>query len=287
MVRERVAENVYVFTSDLYASVNAGAVVGPEWSVIIDTLPFPQETQEIKRFIEEELDSEVRYIIYTHYHADHIFGACWFPGAEVLARQRTMELLESRGRAGLERAKEENRELRDVELVLPSFTTVEGSLGTRLGNRTLELVPLPGHSPDGAGVLLDKERVLFSGDIMMPVPYVVDGEYEVMTKTMKEIVGMELESLVQGHGDVILRGEVGTAVDENLDYLDRVAKHVRYAARYKDPTEALYDLDIEECGKSRILLNGLAEELHRRNLEALLWHWYPEKGETVLGGGQT
>jgi len=33
MIRERVAEDVYVFTSQLYAQVNAGAIVGQDWSI--------------------------------------------------------------------------------------------------------------------------------------------------------------------------------------------------------------------------------------------------------------
>ena len=52
MIRERVADDVYVFTSEIYANVNAGAIVGPDWSIVIDTLAYPEETQEIKDFIE-------------------------------------------------------------------------------------------------------------------------------------------------------------------------------------------------------------------------------------------
>ncbi|MDX1600115.1 MAG: MBL fold metallo-hydrolase [Anaerolineales bacterium] len=282
MIRERVAENVYVFTSEQYASVNAGAVIGPDWSVLIDTLPFPEETQEMRSFIEEELESDVRFIIYTHYHADHTFGACWFPEAVVLAHARTAELLDTRGREGLREAKEQNRALRDVELVLPHFVFDEGTLGLRLGERTLELVALPGHTSDGAGVLLNEEKVLFAGDIMMPVPYLVDGDYDTMVESLKSIPKMKLESLVQGHGDVILRGEVGTAVKENLNYLECISKAARKAGRRKDPLPVLEETELEECGKSRILLNGLAEELHWRNLEALLRRWYPEKAEQVL-----
>jgi hypothetical protein len=39
-MRERVAENVHVFTSELYAQVNAGVIAGPDWSVVIDTLAY-------------------------------------------------------------------------------------------------------------------------------------------------------------------------------------------------------------------------------------------------------
>lgn len=281
MIRERVAESVYTFTSEMYASVNAGAVIGPNWSVLIDTLPFPEETEQIRDFVENDLDNEIRYIIYTHYHADHVYGACLFPDATILGHSKTLELLQSRGQEGLARAKSENRSLRDVELVMPEFVYDEGTLGINMEERTLELVTLPGHSPDGIGVLYKEEKVLFAGDVMMSVPYFVDGSFEQMNESLKHITKMKLESLVQGHGDVILRGEVSTVAKENLNYLKCLAKGVRAAARRKDPTEILYDVDIEECGKSRILLNGLAEELHRRNLEALLVELYPDKADVL------
>lgn len=276
MVRERVAENVYVFTSDRYASVNAGAVIGPDWSVVIDTLPFPEETLVIKSFIEDELGSRVRYVINTHYHADHTLGTCWFEGAVVLAHARCRQLLDTRGRKGLAEAKRDNRELDKVETVLPSLVFDTGSIGLRVGKRTLQLIPLPGHSCDGTGVLILEDRVLFSGDVMMPVPYLVDGDFEQMQESMKRIPKLKLESLVQGHGDVILRGEVPSAVRANLSYMNNIAKHVRKAGRRKEPEAYLETVDIESCGKSRILLNGLAEELHHRNLLALLQQWYGE-----------
>jgi glyoxylase-like metal-dependent hydrolase (beta-lactamase superfamily II) len=281
MVRERVAENVYVFTSDLYASVNAGAVIGPDWSILIDTLAFPEETREIRNFLEEDLGSRVRYVINTHYHADHSFGTSWFPGAVVIGHAMCRQLLDTLGRKGLEEAQQAGTEFRDVEIVLPDVVVDQGRVILRLGKRSVEIIPLPGHSPDGIGVHLMDEHVLFAGDVMMSVPYLVDGDYDAMVDSLKKIPKLKLESLIQGHGDVVLRGEVGTAVKANIQYLNQLRKHVRKAGRRKDPMAYLEDVDIESCGKSRILLNGLARELHERNLTALLKKWYPEKAEEV------
>ena len=41
MHRERVSENVYWFQSEVYAQVTAGAITGPQWAVVIDTLGNP------------------------------------------------------------------------------------------------------------------------------------------------------------------------------------------------------------------------------------------------------
>jgi hypothetical protein len=83
---------------------------------------------------------------------------------------------------------------------------------------------------------------------------------------------MGLENIVQGHGDIILRGEIEAAVKENLNYISAIKKAVRTAARRKEPLEYLQDVSIEECGKSRVNLGGLAVQLHERNLRALLHH---------------
>ena len=56
----------------------------------------------------------------------------------------------------------------------------EGNLSLRVHKKTLTMIPLPGHSPDGTGVLIEEDRVLFSGDVFMPLPYIVDGNIDVM-----------------------------------------------------------------------------------------------------------
>lgn len=269
MVRERVSENVYVFTSEVYAQVNAGAVVGPEYTVLIDTLAFPDEVRDIKRFTEDRLGRPVRYIINTHYHTDHTLGNSFFPRATIISHSLCRHYLDTRGRRALQVSQESNPDLRDVRIRLPSITFEEGSATVRVGKRTLQMMPLPGHSADGIGVLVVEDRVLFSGDVMMPIPYLADGDYERMVASLKSIPRMKLENLVQGHGESVLRGEVGTAVRANLSYLAAVRRHVQTASRRKDPHAYLAKIGIEDCGKSRILMNGLAEDLHEQNLISL------------------
>lgn len=130
-----------------------------------------------------------------------------------------------------------------------------------------------GHSEDGISVLVEEDRVLFAGDAFMPIPYIVDGNVDEIAASIKRIGRMGLENIVQGHGDIILRGEIEAAVKENLNYISAIKKAVRTAARRKAPFEYLQDITIESCGKSRVNLGGLAEQLHERNLRALLYHF--------------
>lgn len=267
--RERVADNVYFFQSDTYALVTAGVIAGPHWAVVIDTLPTPDETLNVREYIEQELGVPVRYVINTHYHADHTWGNCFFPGATVISHRLCRELLEEKGRQSLENAKKQNIIFRQVELVLPHLTFDTGQFSLKVGKKSLNLFSLPGHSPDGIGVLIEEDRVLFSGDAFMPLPYIVDGDIETQIASLKLISSMGLENVVQGHGDIVLRGEIEGSVKENLNYLSAIRKAVRKAGRRKYPWDTLEEVDVESCGKSRVLIGGLAPELHMRNLKAL------------------
>ncbi|MEW6239634.1 MAG: MBL fold metallo-hydrolase [Chloroflexota bacterium] len=270
MQRERVSENVFWFQSDVYAQVTAGVIAGPQWAVVIDTLALPDETLGMRDFVERELGVPVRYIINTHYHADHTWGNCFFPGATIIAHARCRDLLAERGVPSLENARRQNNTLRQVKIVLPQMTFSSGELTLRVGKKNLTILPALGHSEDGIAVLVEEDRVLFAGDAFMPLPYLVDGNLDDIAASIKKIGRMGLENIIQGHGDIILRGEIDAAVKENLNYLAAIKRVVKAAARRRSPEDVLESADIESCGKSRVHLGGLAEQLHRRNLSALL-----------------
>jgi glyoxylase-like metal-dependent hydrolase (beta-lactamase superfamily II) len=276
MQRERVADNVFYFQSDVYAQVTAGAVIGPNWAVVIDTLAIPEETLQIRDFIEQELNLPVRYVIDTHYHADHAWGNCFFPGATIIAHTLSRKQLATKGQQSLLEARRQNPAFRRVKIVLPQLTFDESYLILRVGKKTLSMFPLPGPCSDNIGVLVEEDRVLFAGDAFMPLPYIVDGDIDETIASLKKISKMGLENVVPGHGDIVLRGEIDGMVKENLIYLSAIRKGVRKAARRKYPMEILDEIGVEKCGKSRVLIGGLAEELHRRNLRALFFQMYGE-----------
>jgi cyclase len=276
MQRERIAENVYYFQSDLYAQVTAGAIIGPNWAVVIDTLALPEETTQIRDFIEQELNLPVRYVINTHYHADHSWGSCFFPNATVVAHTLCRAKLATQGQASLLEARKQNPAFRRVRIVPPHLTFDESYLLLRVGKKTLSMFPLPGPCDDNIGILVEEDRVLFAGDAFMPLPYIVGGNIDDLTNSLKKISKMGLENVVPGHGDIVLRGEIDGAIKDNQAYLSAIRKAVRKAARRKYPMDILNEIGVEECGKSRVLIGGLASELHKRNLKALYYQLYGE-----------
>jgi len=269
MRRDRVAENIYVFISDIYIQVTCGVLLGDEGAILIDTLPLPSETREVRDFIAAQLGpGNVRYIIYTHSHADHVYGAYLFPEAQIIAHEGCRDVLRRLGKASLQAAKRQTPELAEVELRLPNVT-FQGEMRVHFDLWTLRLLHMPGHTADSLVVYVEGEKVLFAGDLVMPVPYVVWGDRRQMKKSLQAIRTLKPDIVVQGHGQVLLRGEARETIATSIAYLDKIYEIVREVVAKDEPPETLTRFNVESCGKSRIPLNGMVERLHQDNLNAL------------------
>lgn len=279
MLRERISDNIYWFQSETYAQVTAGVIAGPKWAVVIDTL-MPQESLAMRNFIEHKLNLSVKYVINTHHHADHSWGNCFFPSATIIAHERCRQMLKDRSASALEVARQDNPLYRQLTIVPPHITFQEGSINLRVGKKNLQIYCSPGHSDDGISVLVEEDRVLFTGDAFMPIPFIVEGNLDQYIQSIQATLDLGLENIIQGHGEIILRGEIEDKAKENITYLKAIQKAVTTARRRNNPVEILDRITVEACGKSRILLEGLASELHRRNLRALYHQAVKEEQET-------
>ena len=268
MLRERVADEIFVFTSELYLQATASAIITSEGVVVIDTLPFPQETREMLRFIEKRGKSRIRYVILTHYHPDHTYGACFVPG-EVIGHERCRRILDRNGERILQADQARNPELADVRVRLPGTVFDRGTISLHVGKKTITLLHTPGHTTDSISAYIKEDKILFAGDLIMPVPYIVGGDRDQMRESLAKVADLGLDNIVQGHGDVLLRGEITETIDTSLKYLDAIETQVKQRIAKHLPKSSLHHLNIERCHKSRIPLNGMVEELHQANLSYL------------------
>ncbi len=265
MQRERIANDIYVFTSELYLEVTAGAVITDQGAVVIDTLPFPEETRQMREFLQKVCPAGIRYLIITHSHGDHSYGSYLFPEAELISHKRCWELLQTVGAQALRGAQEQTPELAEVRIRLPPMI-FEESLTLRLGAKTIRASHSPGHTEGLSVVYVKDDRVLFGSDTVMPVPYIVAGDVQTLIKSLSALHELPLEAIVQGHGRVLLRGEVQEALDSSIRYLHSIERIAQEKAKAGAPRRELLQIDIESCGKSRIPLNGMVRRLHEANL---------------------
>ncbi len=268
MQRERITERLFVFRSDEYAQVTASLALTSAGAVLIDTLLYPEETRRIRRFAEEGLGAQVSHLILTHFHADHATGAGFFPEARIVAHQRCRELLDTRGRESLRQLQASSPEFDGLEIALPQIT-FESALRLEIGDAAFLLQASPGHSPDSITCLVEADETLVAGDSVMPLPFFVDGSLDDSRRSLARLLEGDFENIVQGHGDIILRGEAPEKIKSDLLYLDRLETAVK-SALHRGETNIEASVALADCGKSHVLLSGLAPQLHQQNIRALL-----------------
>ncbi len=270
MRRERVSDDIFVFTSELYAQVTAAAVVTREGIVVIDTLPYPSETVEMIEHLNGLNMGPIKYLVNTHWHGDHTYGNCFFDDSvELVCHRRCQQVMLEHGQETLDLAKESTPMLEDVELRVPEIVFDEGQLVLHVGNKSIELTLTPGHTLDSIVAYAREDKVLLAADTVMPVPYFVWGDRNAFIESLELLKTYNLESIVQGHGEVLLRGEIPIAIDSSIEYLETLSRKVENIVKKGRSSSALDRLTIESCGKSRIPLNGLVQDLHQANVYKL------------------
>lgn len=204
-----------------------GIVVGDTKTVLIDAGNTPRHARELLIELEQIKAPPVRHIIYTHYHWDHVFGACVF-GAPVIAhflcKKKLLEfaalswgeqVLQESVERGLIRA-ESAEIIRDgvddwstFKVVLPTKTLEDKETLVGQGYR-LELTHVDSkHSHDSILVEVVGENVMFVADAFYAAPLRVDPDDRMLDKrVVKTMLASVAEIFVQGHGDPLTRVEV-------------------------------------------------------------------------------
>jgi glyoxylase-like metal-dependent hydrolase (beta-lactamase superfamily II) len=140
--------------------------------------------------------------------------------------RRCREILIKAGPESLRQAKAQTPALAPVQLRVPRLV-FDSEVIVRLGEKTIQIMHAPGHSPDSVMVHIHEDKVLVASDILTPVPLIVRGSPEELAHSLKRIKTLNLENAVQGHGGVLLRGEIDETVDKANDAQKQLSAGVK------------------------------------------------------------
>ncbi len=189
---------------------NAGFIVTREGVVVVDAEASPAAGETLLRTIRSVTSRPIRWLVLTHHHPDHHFGAIVFrkAGARVIAHPDTRTLASEGGPdeevinwirvVGLDA-------MRGFEFADTPDRPVTASDTLRLGGRTIVVFsPGPGHTPGDLMVWLPAERVLFAGDILIEdgVTMMVDGSAPALLGALARIDSLAPRVVVPGHGAI-------------------------------------------------------------------------------------
>ena len=183
--------------------------------------------------IRSRTDLPIRYVVLTHVHPDHIFGAGAFRDdhAEVIGHAKLPGALAQRGEYYLRRLRETLGETSAATEIPRPTVLVADRLDLDLGGRRLVLrAHGPAHTDNDLTVFDEKTQTFWLADLLFVdrIP-VIDGSLVGWLKELQELALVPAERAVPGHGPPSVPGR-GAAEPERR-YLDAVARDTRAAIK--------------------------------------------------------
>lgn len=216
---------------------NAGIVDVGEYALVFDTFLTPQAGQDLRDAAETLTGHAIKYVVNSHYNADHINGNQVFaPETTILSTSGTRELIETRGMEVLAWAREylaeelrkvegelqhepdpQKREKAALELAtngawvsaLPTFeirvpdVTFEQKLVFHGQQRRVELLSFGGgHTPSDSFLYLPDDNIAFMGDLLFVESHtsIWQDNPQAWIDILTQVEAMELKTVIPGHG---------------------------------------------------------------------------------------
>ena len=214
---QRLGEGLYAYVSDNDASANSSILIGRTGILVVDTGLNATEGAKLLAAIRQVSSLPLKFIINTHYHADHQGGNVVVgPHAVVITTDFTRE----RTLALMRRPAMKNFHLR------PASVTFAKRLTLHLDPYSVDVYfPGKAHTSGDALVYFPQQRVIATGDLFLnrSCPAMDDGSAENWVQALNHVLELPLEHAVPGHF------EVGTRADlmRFRDYLSDLVEQVR------------------------------------------------------------
>jgi glyoxylase-like metal-dependent hydrolase (beta-lactamase superfamily II) len=189
---------------------NAGFVVTDSGVLVVDALGSPEEGERLLRTIAGVTEQPVRWLVLTHHHPDHHFGAVALrrAGARVIAHPNRATLAAENGDSAFVAAWTEvvgKRAMRGFAFADVPDVPITGDTTLRLGGREIALLqPGAAHTPGDLLVWLPAERILLAGDLLIEdgVTIVVDGDSRALLAALDRMDSLDARLAVPGHGRI-------------------------------------------------------------------------------------
>lgn len=223
-----IAENVYVIPDQGVPLVpNIGIVAGIESVLVVDTGMGPVNAETVLEEARKISDLPIRYLVSTHFHPEHNFGAQSFPDDTILiysiAQHRDLQRKGELYREWfVEMFGDDVRELLEPVRLVPPDVTFERRAVFDLGNLPVELhyFGKPAHTGGDTVVFLPQQRIAFVGGLVpngfFPIIPDEDSSVEGWIATLDMLRELGAETIVPGHGRV---GQAERLIDTVREYL--------------------------------------------------------------------
>ena len=225
---------------------NAGFFVTDDGVVVVDALGSPALAQELLREIHRVTPQALRYVVVTHYHADHIYGLQTLAqaGAKVIGHASAREYLNSdTAQRRLEASRIDLAPWIDANTRLVPADQWLDTQETRFRLGSMDFVVDhvgPAHTPEDVVVFVPQLGVLFAGDLFFQgrIPFVGQADSRLWIQALNRLMKYQPKIVIPGHGPASINPMVDMTMTR--DYLLYLRKTMGEAAKNMEPFEEVY-----------------------------------------------
>ena len=252
--------------ANLGDNANIGFIIGTKCVAVIDTGGSFALGEGLRTALRARTALPVCYVIITHAHPDHFFGAAAFRGEQAVfvGHQNLPRTLQQRGKFYLNTLIRDLQDLaRRSEVVEPSLL-VKDRLELDLGGRTISLTAWPtAHTDNDLTVLDSSTSTLWTGDLLfVQHTPVLDGSLTGFLSVIDQLAQLAPAHYVAGHGRTDRSWKA--ALEEERRYFQLIADETRRALKSR---RTLQDA-IDTVGVSEAENWVNFDLFHRRNVTA-------------------
>ena len=221
---QKIGPDLYAYISANDASSNATFLVSDQGILVVDTGLNQQEGRKLLEEIRKISSRPVRWIVNTHYHADHRGGnSVVGPDALVISTAFTREhVLRGQKESGKDHNADSGYSLNEIVGFNPED---RGAVTLSLGGHEVEIYhPGPAHTRGDLVAYFRDEHVIATGDLFLngSCPAMDDGDMENWIAALDKILTLPVEHVVPGHFALATRSEL----EHFRDYLAELRQQV-------------------------------------------------------------
>ena len=231
---------------------NVGIIVGSKSTLVVDTGLGPRNGDAIVREMKKVSANADVYVVTTHYHPEHSLGAAAFKGAKLLMTRLQQQDMTELGKqiqdAFAGRSALTAELLNGVPYPTPDIL-FDRDYRLDLGGvhaRMLWRGPAAMHTRGDTMILIEEDRVLFTGDVVMSQRFLAAQNTSSITtwlSTLDELASLKPAKVVPSHGSI---GDA-TLIARDRAFLQTVQERVgelKRAGKSSDEAAAAVVADI-------------------------------------------
>ncbi|WP_414642705.1 MBL fold metallo-hydrolase [Bradyrhizobium sp.] len=233
---------------------NAGFVVTSDGVVVFDALGTPSLGWALLQQIRKITDKKIRYVVLSHYHADHIYGLQAFrdhTDAIIVAQERSGEykdndeIADEKASQRLDQRRAALSPWVDANTrVVPPDITFNERMRITLGDRRLTLIYAgPAHSSSDIMMMVEPDGVLFAGDIVQNsrIPFMNSDDVSTTQwlHALAEVEKLDPKFIIPGHGRTST--EAKQAIGFTRDYIQYLRDRMSAAVQNWIDFDAAYN----------------------------------------------